>query len=324
MPRCSTTSEDQGQGQKVTKPSGAHPSTASKESHTEKAIVNPKVEANLKRSIAPQVDEESLEHDLVANDRLGASVDTPYEKLGHIAGDGQGVYMVRRLSDGKIMASKVVNYHPSHHGAMMMGHGLYTWSHLNHSSIVALHDGVREGEYQMCYFMDYLAGGSLTNLPKSKRSYSQALAILAPIMDALIYLHGRGYVHRNLTPDNIVFAGDGRPVLVGLCVAAKFPCISRVGTQGWMAPEIEVGGKAYDERVDSYGIGLILWWFLFGPTHFVDKTAEVKVINWDLLERKKVPKDWKDLFRKLLKASPIKRWTVEKAREHPFVSRLSL
>ncbi|KAG8991945.1 hypothetical protein FRB94_012138 [Tulasnella sp. JGI-2019a] len=115
---------------------------------------------------------------------------------------------------------------------------------------------------------------------RKERSYLWAYTILVPIMDALI---------------------------------------SMVGTPGWKAPEVEEGRKAHGEKVDSYGIGLLFWWFMFSRTSPINKMAVLNVINWAALEGWGVPDDFKDFLGKLLAQELSKRWTVRMACEHSLI-----
>ncbi|KAG9021162.1 Serine/threonine-protein kinase Sgk1 [Tulasnella sp. JGI-2019a] len=132
-------------------------------------------------------------------------------------------------------------------------------------------------------------------------------------MDALIYMHHKGYVHWDLKPDNILLNGDGNSMLANFRISESGPSMSKLGTPGWMALEIMTGKEAHDHKVNSYAISLIFWWLwvmlicilvgdatdlsllscsqcsLFGPTHFINKHAIKKVINWSIIKKKKIP-----------------------------------
>ncbi|MGN6474159.1 MAG: protein kinase domain-containing protein, partial [Mycobacteriales bacterium] len=68
--------------------------------------------------------------------------------------------------------------------------------------------------------MDLAEGGSLASLlaRRGRLHPSEVVTILGPLADALAALHARGIVHGDLTPANVLFTVDGRPMLgdVGL------------------------------------------------------------------------------------------------------------
>ncbi|KAG9007550.1 Serine/threonine-protein kinase plk1 [Tulasnella sp. JGI-2019a] len=272
------------------------------------------------RGGSAQADAEKLDDDS-DNHPEDRSFEAHYETLEYIGHGGFGhVFKVRRLVDSATKACKVVNYPRGRRGATMMANEFGTWKDLDHAAIIPLDDSFKEGIYKMYYVMPHLTGGSLAE-DRKERSDIRAFRILVPIMDALIYMHCKGYIHRDLKPDNILLNGDGDSFLADFGISGSGPSTSKAGTPGWMAPEVETGKELHDHKVDSYAIGLIFWWFLFGPTHFVDKNAIKKVINWSILKENSVPDSngWRDFLSKLLAEKPANRWTVEMARKHPLV-----
>lgn len=68
--------------------------------------------------------------------------------------------------------------------------------------------------------MELADGGSLASLlaRRGRLHPSEVVTVLAPLAEALAALHARGMVHGDLTPSNVLFTADGRPMLadVGL------------------------------------------------------------------------------------------------------------
>ncbi|HBQ10093.1 MAG TPA: hypothetical protein DEF51_02500 [Myxococcales bacterium] len=108
-----------------------------------------------------------------------------------------------------------------------------------------------------------LSGGAM--------SWREACAIGAQIADALAAIHTRGFVHRDLTPDNVLLGkrDDGSPWVhvldlgvVGVLHEAGDRRLTAeghiVGTTGYMAPE-QALGQATDARADLYALGVLLW-----------------------------------------------------------------
>ena len=72
-------------------------------------------------------------------------------------------------------------------------------------------------------------------------------------------------MHRDLKPENVLCKTDEEGSEMPVCLIADFGlCTAKerdgtvLGTQGWMAPEIEyMCGKKYNKKVDVYSLGLI-------------------------------------------------------------------
>jgi hypothetical protein len=101
------------------------------------------------------------------------------------------------------------------------------------------------------------------------------VSLVAKLADALGYAHGRGVVHRDVKPSNILLRG-GRlddPVLTDFGVARMVETTvataagTMLGTPAYMAPE-QGEGKPGDERSDIYALGVILYELLTGRPPF--------------------------------------------------------
>ena len=96
--------------------------------------------------------------------------------------------------------------------------------------------------------LDHAGGGSLATLlaVRGRVEPPELVTVLAPLAAALAAAHSRGLVHGDLTPANILFSGDGRPMLADFGVAhAVGLAPDRVeGTSGYVDPEVIAGAGA--------------------------------------------------------------------------------
>ncbi|MCT9871770.1 serine/threonine-protein kinase [Paenarthrobacter aurescens] len=131
------------------------------------------------------------------------------------------------------------------------------------------------GSESLGIVMDYAAGGSLGNLLASRRSLrvGEAVTILTPIAQALEYLHGRGTVHGDVSPGNVLFTAEGMPLLADFGVAAVVGGDQQeldVGTPGFMDPagpgpgRGEVAHNGLQPQRDVYSLAAVGWYCLTG------------------------------------------------------------
>lgn len=111
-----------------------------------------------------------------------------------------------------------------------------------------------------------------------------ALQIAAQLAEVLAYLHEQGIIHRDVKPDNVVFApGPGVQVKLIDLGQAKLPAAderagalvstalgSRCGTPAYRAPEQWHDAKTVSDRADVYSLGVMLYEVLAGAPPFPD------------------------------------------------------
>jgi hypothetical protein len=102
-----------------------------------------------------------------------------------------------------------------------------------------------------------------------------AVAICVQVLEALAHAHGRGIVHRDVKPSNVLIAEepelDVRLLDFGLAQMAEFETLTTVGdvpgTLGYIAPE-RLSGRPATESADVWAVGVMLWEALAGMHPF--------------------------------------------------------
>jgi serine/threonine-protein kinase len=132
--------------------------------------------------------------------------------------------------------------------------------------------------------MEYLAGQTLSELLKSVHPLPEpdAVKIASRICEALEYMHGKGVVHRDLKPQNIMLCNDGSIRIMDFGIARSQSSrrltfvgfTPAMGTPDYMAPE-QVRGSRGDERTDIYSLGAILYEMSTGEPPFGGDSAYV-------------------------------------------------
>jgi len=143
---------------------------------------------------------------------------------------------------------------------------------LNHPHILALYDSGEAAAF-LYYVMPYIDGGSLRQRIEAGRMLpDEALAIAAPVADALTYAHRMGVFHRDIKPENILFS-QGHPVVGDFGIAKAISTagganLTRtgfpLGTPGYMSPEQAAGLTDLDERSDVYSLAAVVYEMITG------------------------------------------------------------
>lgn len=175
---------------------------------------------------------------------------------------------------------------------------------LRHSNIIQVFDFDVQDEW---YFMvmEYVEGShtlkellSELNLCGEQLAWSQTLAIIAKVADALDYAHHQGMIHRDIKPSNILMPALDHPLLgdFGIARLAGLSGLTAtsvsIGTPSYMSPE-QGQGETATEQSDIYALGIVLYECLAGqPPYDADTPFSVilKHINAPLpLPRTVVP-----------------------------------
>jgi serine/threonine-protein kinase len=143
---------------------------------------------------------------------------------------------------------------------------------LTHPHILALHDSGEAGGF-LYYVMPHLDGGSLRQrLQGRPLGVHEALAIAAPVADALSYAHRMGVFHRDIKPENVLFS-QGHPIVADFGIAKAISTagganLTRtgfpLGTPGYMSPEQAAGLTDLDARTDVYSLAVVAYEMLVG------------------------------------------------------------
>ena len=154
---------------------------------------------------------------------------------------------------------------------------------LAHHNVVAVFD---QGDDNGTLFlvMEYVPGITLRDLIRNEAPMSpvKALTVIEPVLSALGAAHRAGMIHRDVKPENVLLADDGRVKVADFGLARAVNSETQhtntgvlIGTVSYLSPELVVNGHA-DARSDVYAAGVLIYEMLTGQKpHQADSPIQV-------------------------------------------------
>jgi serine/threonine protein kinase/Tfp pilus assembly protein PilF len=211
---------------------------------------------------------------------------------------------------------------------------------LSHPHIVPLIDS-GEADGSLYYVSAYIPGGSLRDrLNRQKKlPVEDALRITSEVGSALDYAHRNGFVHRDVKPENILFADD-HALLADFGIAHV--CMPEgealtlsglaLGTPEYMSPEQASGETDVGIPGDIYGLACVFYEMLAGEPPFRGANARATMAK-QVTERARplrilrpdAPSGFERVLEKALAKDPSQRFAsivefcnaMERARSEP-------
>ena len=147
---------------------------------------------------------------------------------------------------------------------------------LNNPHIIHIHD-IFEENGTAYYVMDYLSGGSLSDLVQRNGILAEATALgyIRQVADALSYIHARNINHLDIKPSNVLIDGNGNAVVIDFGLSKRYDetgsqtSTTPVGISHGFAPleQYQPGGvSTFSPTTDIYSLGATLYKLLSGQT----------------------------------------------------------
>jgi len=158
---------------------------------------------------------------------------------------------------------------------------------LDHPGCVRIFDYGHARDGSQYIAMELIDGPTLgAALAADAFSVARALHVGRAILSALAHAHAHGIVHRDVKPENVMFAlGSGfRVVLIdfGLASLRDAPALTgnglAVGSPSYIAPE-RLLGHPHDHRADLYSVGVILYEMIAGIRPFLGASPQEIMTN---------------------------------------------
>ena len=149
---------------------------------------------------------------------------------------------------------------------------------LSHARIVTVYDVGESGSF-FYLAMEYMSGPDLKSRINKGIKNKEALTIISKVAQALDFAHQKGYIHRDVKSENILFDNEMQPVLTDFGIAKASNSSTQmtqtgklIGTPEYMSPE-QCRGKGLDGRSDLYSLGIILYEMLTRKVPFTGEDS---------------------------------------------------
>jgi eukaryotic-like serine/threonine-protein kinase len=185
-------------------------------------------------------------------------------------------------------------------------------SALNHPNIAAIYDVIEESD-DVLLVMEFVAGATLRDQLGAPMPLNRFFAIALQCVEALAAAHGRGILHGDVKPENIMITPVGQVKLLDFGVARRLPgsdpswataatqtlsgSRAMAGTPVYMSPEI-LRGDMPDARADIFALGIVFYEMLSGRHPF--QGPNITVTTAQILSEREAA----DLDRSPAKISP--------------------
>src|SRR5438105_7510090 len=209
------------------------------------------------------------------------SIDGRYRVISRLGSGGMAdVYLAEDQLLGRLLAVKLLHHQFAEDEEFVerFRREASSAAALSHPNIVGIFD---RGEWQGTYYiaMEYVAGRSLKKIVREHGALEPAAAIdlVIQILRAARFAHGRGVIHRDLKPHNVLLDEEGRARVTDFGIARAGASDmtltgSIMGTAQYLSPE-QAQGQAVSAPSDLYSVGGILYELLTGVVPFEGETA---------------------------------------------------
>ncbi|KAH3759138.1 MAP kinase kinase [Pelomyxa schiedti] len=246
--------------------------------------------------------------------------------VGEVIGRGATAVVHKGLvSTGQVVAIKVVNSSVVSSAAFQsITEEIDMLIKLNHKNIISVLGYSLMNKF-LYIFLEYGEGGSLSHTIKEFGPLQETLAVMyiEQVLKALVYLHSKEVIHRDLKAANILMTKIGTVKLCDFGVSADLHDSSKqfsvVGSPYWIAPEIiQISGHCPES--DIWSLGCTIVELLTGNPPFYNLNAMAamfKIVNDDMPIPPNCSPEMTDVLQKCFKKEPSERPSAQELLNHP-------
>ena len=251
------------------------------------------------------------------------------------------VYEAKNLVFNNTVAMKIIQKYENQDNILIKNE-IDILKKLSHPNIVRIYE-FYESNNNFYLINEYCECGELYNyINKSKLNEHQLAVIFYQVFSGLCYLHENNILHRDLKPENIMISKKENDLLsneeyfwiqiIDFGTAKIFEQDKNekmiVGSAYYVAPEVL--NQDYNEKCDTWSVGVILFMFLTGRAPFDGNTSEeimnsIRTKNFDENNEKLIQRspEVRDLINGLLNRNINKRLSAKDALNHEWFKKFN-
>ncbi|GMR45168.1 hypothetical protein PMAYCL1PPCAC_15363, partial [Pristionchus mayeri] len=201
---------------------------------------------------------------------------------------------------------------------------------LQHQNICRLYQEI-ETEEKFFLIMEYCSGGEMFDyiVRKAKLEESEARHFFRQLVQAIAYIHDKGFAHRDLKPENLLLTEDLHLKVIdfGLCAKPSGvfkPLETACGSPAYAAPELIKGTPYYGNEADIWSMGVLLYALLCGTLPFEDDNMQGlyrKIMRGSYPVPDHLTPCSRQLLSRMLQVDPGQRITVKELLDHPWLNK---
>jgi len=245
-----------------------------------------------------------------------------FRVVSHLGKGGQGsVFKALDPELGREVALKIIKHRaPDSSESRRFVEEARIAAQIAHPNVIPLYD-VLEHNGQTVLVFEYVEGTTLKSVLAGGEGIVEkdALSIMVRIAVGLAAAHEKGIIHLDLTPNNVMMEGEGRPRIMDFGLARLMATDEGArsqfkGTPRYIAPE-HLSSAPLTAATDVYALGLVFYELLTGqPAREYETVADLfdavrlGVIDWTRLKARNVSPEVIALLRDMLSVDPAARF----------------
>ncbi|KAH8022174.1 hypothetical protein HPB51_022307 [Rhipicephalus microplus] len=250
-------------------------------------------------------------------------------EIGRPLGKGKfgNVYLAREKTTKYVVALKVMFKSQLQKSGMehQLRREIEIQSHLRHPNILCLFNWFHD-ETRVYLILEYAPQGELYKQLTSARRFTdkRAATYIYQLCDALKVCHAQNVIHRDIKPENLLVGINGEIKIADFGWSVHAPSSRRAtmcGTLDYLPPEM-IEAAPYNEKVDHWALGILIYEFLVGKPPFESPTMHEtyrRIRECKVQFPPYVSAEARDLIGKLLRRCPSERISLDEVKVHPWV-----